>query len=80
MAETKFCYHCSRYHPSDEMRQIDRKGIKRWRCIKSINATKQGLAQRDAFGKTVTALNTAESKARAEVRAHIERANLSFQD
>ena len=48
-----FCYHCGRYHPREEMRQIETKGGKKWRCIKSIEATKIPSAQRDAFMHTV---------------------------
>lgn len=48
---TRYCYHCSRHHPESEMRQIDTKSGKRWRCIKSIVSVKKTVAQRDAFGK-----------------------------
>ncbi len=56
--DTAFCYHCRRHHPLVEMRQIASKGGKKWRCIKSIQATKQGIAARDAFGRQVTAMNS----------------------
>ena len=52
-----YCYHCGRQHPSSEMRQIETKGGKKWRCIKSIEATRINSAQRDAFGKSVTMTN-----------------------
>lgn len=58
MSDTHYCYHCGRHHPKEEMRQIATKGGKRWRCIKSIEATKRGTAERDAFGKQVTANNS----------------------
>jgi len=57
MSETAYCYHCAKHHPKEEMRQIHSKAGKRWRCIKSIQATKQGIAARDAFGKQMSAMN-----------------------
>ena len=67
-----YCYHCGRQHPSSEMRQIETKGGKRWRCIKSINATKKSSVERDAFGKTVTTINKAELQARIRARLNAE--------
>jgi hypothetical protein len=58
MSETAYCYHCGRPHPKEEMRQIHTKSGSRWRCIKSIAATKQGVAARDAFGRQVSAMNS----------------------
>lgn len=62
MSENIYCYHCSRQHPKEEMRQIASKTGKKWRCIKSIEATKQGIAERDAFGKQVTAINSSKQR------------------
>lgn len=67
-AETLYCYHCARHHPREEMRQIDNKGRKKWRCLKSIEATRQNVAQRNAFGQTVTAVNRSEAQARIRAR------------
>jgi hypothetical protein len=39
------------------MRQISTKGGTRWRCIQSIKAIKKTAAERDAFGKQVSAIN-----------------------
>jgi hypothetical protein len=72
-SETIYCYHCGRHHPREEMRQIETKGGKKWRCIKSIEATKKSSAQRDAFGKTVSAINTSENQARIKAKLHAER-------
>jgi hypothetical protein len=58
---TRFCYHCRLHHPESEMRQINTKDFKRWRCIKSIEATRQGREAREAFGRTVTEINKAAS-------------------
>jgi hypothetical protein len=71
--ETIYCYHCTRHHPRQDMRQIETKGGKKWRCIQSIQATKKTSAQRDAFGKTVSAINSSENQARIKARLHAER-------
>ena len=71
--ETAYCYHCGRHHPRQEMRQIETKNGKKWRCIQSIEATKKSAAQRDAFGKSVTAMNTSENQARVKARLSEER-------
>lgn len=65
----RYCYHCGRSHPEEEMRLIQTKGGARWRCIKSIEATKKSAAERDAFGKMVTAANAALSSRKMKVRA-----------
>lgn len=65
--ETAYCYHCGKHHPIEEMRQIFTKTGKRWRCIKSIDATKVNRETRDAFGKRVTADNKAQSQSKARI-------------
>ena len=67
MADTLYCYHCRTYHPKEEMRQINTKGGKRWRCIKSIEATKRSVAEREAFGRQMTAINKAEAQSKARI-------------
>ena len=57
------------------MRLIDSKGGKRWRCIRSIEATKQDRAARDEFGRNVTAQNTAEARRRAQAMLNPEMSN-----
>lgn len=71
--ENIYCYHCGRSHPRAEMRQIETKAGKKWRCIQSIAATKKSSSQRDAFGKTVTAINASENQARVKSRLNAER-------
>jgi hypothetical protein len=71
-AENIYCYHCGRYHPRQEMRQIETKGGRKWRCIRSIEATKINRAQRDAFGKAVTTINKSENQARIKARLNAE--------
>jgi hypothetical protein len=73
MPDTAFCYHCGTHHPFEEMRQILTKKGKRWRCIKSIEATKVGIAKRDAFGLRVKAINKAEAQAKIRRMANPER-------
>jgi hypothetical protein len=72
-SDTIYCYHCGRHHPSGEMRQIATKSGKKWRCIKSIEATKKDVATRNAFGKSVTAINRSENQNRVKARLHAER-------
>ena len=53
--------------PAAEMRQIETKSGKRWRCIKSIQAAKQGSEARAAFGRQTTELNRAEAQSKARI-------------
>ncbi len=69
MAETLFCYHCRMHHPKEDMRAIVTKAGKRYRCLKSIEATKKGREERDAYGREVTAMNRAEAQSRARILA-----------
>ncbi len=69
---TAYCYHCGRHHPIEEMRQLVTKTGKRWRCIKSIEATKAGRETRDAFGKRVTADNKAQCQSKARITLNVE--------
>jgi len=62
MSETAFCYYCGARHPVEEMRRILTKGGKRWRCIKSIEGAKADIAERDTFGKEITAINKTRLK------------------
>jgi hypothetical protein len=73
MSETAFCYHCGTHHPIEEMRQILTKSGKRWRCIKSIELTKQGGAKREAFGRQTTATNKADTQAKMRRMPNPER-------
>jgi hypothetical protein len=73
MPQTIYCYHCGRRHPREEMRQIETKTGKKWRCIKSIQATKLSITQRDAFGKSITTNKKAENQARIKAGVRVER-------
>ena len=67
--KTRYCYHCARSHPEDEMRQMHTKAGTKWRCIKSIQAIKKTTAERDAFGKQVTAMNSGALSAKLKAQA-----------
>lgn len=73
MSDTIYCYHCRSYHPREEMRQLETKTGKRWRCIKSIEATKLGRAARDAYGRQMTETNKAEAQAKLRLVRAAER-------
>ena len=57
MSETVYCYHCGRRHQLAEMRRVHCGQIMRWRCLRSIEATKGTQAQRDAFGQATREAN-----------------------
>ena len=59
---TVYCYHCHTQHPREEMRLVVSKSGKRWRCIRSIEATQKGPEARAEFGRRVSEMNTTESK------------------
>ena len=61
MSETAYCYTCGIHHPLEEMRQIITSNGIRWRCIKTINASKQTRAKRQEFGAQMAAKNKAKS-------------------
>ena len=48
------------------MRQVETKTGKRWRCIKSIAAAKRDRAEREAFGREVSAINKAAAQSKAK--------------
>ena len=59
MTDTIFCYSCRKHHARDEVTRVQSKGVKRWRCLKSIAESRKSRDQRDRFGKEITALNQA---------------------
>jgi hypothetical protein len=64
---TAYCYTCNVHHPVEEMRQIMTGRGKRWRCIKTIEASRMESAKRQEFGARTTANNKADWR-RIEVR------------
>ncbi len=57
MNDTVFCYHCRREHARADVVQVETRGVKRWRCRRSIAQGRRSVGERDAFGKTVSELN-----------------------
>lgn len=68
-SSTKYCYHCGAHHPIGEMRQIETKAGKRWRCIRSIQATRKTPEARDAFGRGVSEMNSAKARSQSRLIA-----------
>ncbi len=66
MTAKVYCYHCMTYHAPELMRQIVISGRVRWRCIRSIDATHNSTAERDAFGRRQSELNQLESRSRRD--------------
>ena len=64
--DTRYCYHCRVHHPASETRQITTKTRTRWRCLRSIEATRISQAERTAFGRSVSAMNSADAQSRAQ--------------
>ena len=52
-----YCYYCRSYHAPEEVRLVQSKSGKRWRCLKSIASSQASREQRDAFGRSVSELN-----------------------
>lgn len=72
MAINRYCYHCGRSHPEEDMRLISTKNGKRWRCTKTIQASKMTTAERDRFGALVSAKN-------AEIASESKRKRASYE-
>jgi hypothetical protein len=64
MSTTVYCYHCQKPHARNEMRLVVTKTGKRWRCDRSIRNAQADKKTRDAFGRQVTAVNSADAQAR----------------
>lgn len=60
MRTTNYCYTCNVHHPREEMRQIMTGRGKRWRCIKTIEASRMASDKRQAFGARTTANNKSD--------------------
>lgn len=57
-----YCYHCMTYHQPEAMRKIVSRGRTRWRCIRSIEASRRPVSERDAFGQQQSQRNLAQSQ------------------
>ena len=57
MSDTVFCYHCRRQHARADVVQVETRGVKRWRCRRSLVLGQRSVGERDAFGKAVSERN-----------------------
>ncbi len=55
--KSRFCLHCGRPHPESEMRLVNTRGGRRWRCKAGLEATRLSAAKRDEFGRTTSEKN-----------------------
>ncbi|HEX5392273.1 MAG TPA: hypothetical protein VFW68_03275 [Rhodocyclaceae bacterium] len=69
MSDTIYCYHCRTRHPKEEMRQVATKGVKRWRCKKSILGARKSAEERAAYGQEITNANKAVARSRARLKS-----------
>ncbi len=65
MLDKVYCYHCRSYHAPEEVKLVQSKSGKRWRCLKSIASSQASREQRDAFGRSVSELNRLIGRDRA---------------
>lgn len=72
MPKTAYCYTCNVHHPMEEMRQVMTGRGKRWRCIKTIEASQMDSAKRQAFGAQTTANKKADWRNRGLRKAVVE--------
>ena len=73
MSTTLYCYHCRTYHARDAMRLLVSKTGKRWRCIRSIELARRAVAEREAFGRRMSAINKAEIEEKTRKSSNPER-------
>ncbi len=67
-----YCYHCRLAHPREDMRLVNSKTGKRWRCIQSIEAAKADHIKREAFGRKVSETNKSVAQAKLRARPKVE--------
>lgn len=72
MPEMLFCYHCRVHHPKGSMRMFPTRLGKRWRCLQSIEASRQDVASREAFGRLQSEINREVARRQARY-AHLMR-------
>jgi hypothetical protein len=65
MNETEYCCCCRIHHPRAEMRQVKTRQGVRWRCLRSLEAARRAVEERDAFGREQSARNREVSQERA---------------
>jgi hypothetical protein len=67
MTEKAYCYHCRTYHDRQEVRRVLTRIGYRWRCIRSLAASRSAEGERDAFGRAQTAENQAAAQRRGRL-------------
>jgi hypothetical protein len=72
MVRTRHCYQCHISHPEEEMRLINTKAGRRWRCVRTIKASKKPAIERDRFGEMIRAINVEIATAAKRKRACYE--------
>ena len=76
--ETRYCYCCRTYHAADQLVLFDTKAGKRWRCLRSIEASRQPAAVRDSIGRQQSAENRAQTRERARQSLQLRHTSLAF--
>ena len=66
MTETIYCYCCRTHHPKEQMRRFETRHGARWRCLRSIQAARSSIDQRDQFGRIQTDINSALARQHKE--------------
>ena len=66
MTDTQFCYCCRVHHPSEQMRSFPTRRGARWRCLRTIEAARGSVDQRDLFGRTQSEINLAIARQNRE--------------
>lgn len=61
MSRSNYCYHCGLTHDRETtpMVRMQTRSSVRMRCRKSLDAAKAAREERDAFGKAISARNSA---------------------
>ncbi len=54
------------------MRRVPTKGGSKWRCIKSLKASRKPPAERDAFGQRVSAENSAARSLKQRIANEVQ--------
>lgn len=54
------------------MRRVLTKGGSKWRCLKSLKASRKSTAERDAFGKKVSAENSAARSLKQRIVSEVQ--------
>ncbi|MDD2742931.1 MAG: hypothetical protein PHV02_11695 [Rhodocyclaceae bacterium] len=66
MTETLYCYCCRVHHPSEQMRRFETRHGARWRCLRSIQAARSSVEERDQFGRGQSDINLALARLQKE--------------